>query len=309
VLTRDSPDVSPDGGCAITSKSSFYVFGGSFGNPSNCSNLVHVYNGGWSQVDTSKSPVTPTPRFGAGLVIANDTQIYMFGGKCGEEEADNELWQLNLATGIWSHVVSTGDSKPVSRVAHAFELDFSNSKPRLLLFGGKNTNSTFNDAWSFDLESHVWTELGFNKTTQDWPSSRSNFGSTFYGGRLVTFGGSDEEGVLNNEIWQLVLNEDCFSRTSCEVCTTEVIGCGWCDVNLPNYKCVAGASYGAYLPTSCVIPNTSSTRWTTEFLTCPLDEFPGWIIALVIIGCIVLVGTVIYFIMKMKQKSAYEVID
>jgi len=61
---------------------------------------------------------------------------------------------------------------------------------------------------------------------------------------------------------------------------------------------------------SCDIPkNSTVNQYTTEFLTCPVDEFPGWIIALVIIGSIVLVGTIIYFVMKMKQKNAYEVIE
>lgn len=46
----------------------------------------------------------------------------------------------------------------------------------------------------------------------------------------------DSKGALNADLWQLVLNDDCFSRTNCEDCVTGAVGCGWCHNNDKGFK-------------------------------------------------------------------------
>jgi hypothetical protein len=35
---------------------------------------------------------------------------------------------------------------------------------------------------------------------------------------------------MNNELWQLALNDDCFKYRNCQDCAI-ITGCGWCKLN------------------------------------------------------------------------------
>lgn len=116
------------------------------------------------------------------------------------------------------------------------------------MFGGKVGNNTLNDVWRFDLQNSTWYQL---VSHEDWPSERYDFGYASFGGRLAIIGGAglclclrlliniDSSGNLNNELWQLVLNDDCFSRSTCEFCVVGSTGCGWCNNNEEGFKVCA----------------------------------------------------------------------
>jgi len=324
VISEDVLDVPYDGGCTVTPINktfvNFFIFGGTVGSTNCTSSLwsfssdsthhdpIAAKSNGWRVWDLT-GPATPEARSGAGLVAYNSTILYMFGGSCGTVFSGNELWKADLVANTWSIVELPPESKrPSPRTGHAFALDFTAPAPhQLLVFGGIHDNVTLGDVWRFDINTSTWSELIFNTST---PSPRYSFGFSFAGGRLALFGGAGSENLMepmNNEVWQLVLNDDCLSSADCEECVVNRLGCGWCSPNPPDYKCVAGAGFGPFLNTSCM--NNTATQWTSEFSTCPLDQFPGWIIALVIIGCIVLVGTIIYFVMRRSSSVAgYETV-
>jgi len=303
-----------DGACTVapTTNNSivnFFIFGGSISTTNCTADLWYFANDGtslggvwktWNMTDQK-----PTERTDARLAAANSTRIYMFGGTCDSTLAEADLWLADLGKNTWEKVIPVGPHKPESRTGHSLVFDFTAPPPyQLLLFGGLNGNKTLDDVWRFDINTSMWEPLqDFNSSV---PTARRKMGSSFGGGRMILFGGEDNEYQLNNELWQLVLNDDCTSAVDCEACVVGHVGCGWCSPNPTGFRCVAGASYGSYLGNdSCA--NITATQWSSEFATCPLDQFPGWIIALVIIGCIVLVGTIIYFVMRRNSKVAgYE---
>jgi len=218
-----SSDVPTDGGCTVTTDSNFYVFGGT--NGTDCSHsLYRFFNGSWSVVKVNGSKF-PKGRTSSGLLSVNNS-LYLWGGKCSEQESEGAVWKFDLNTSEWTEVLPADSDGPLPRYSHSFKYDFSSLSPRAILFGGRSTtNDTFNDAWLFEFNSSSWKPLVKTPGTDDWPRPRSDFGSAFYGGRLALFGGwGDTEKDLNNEIWELVLNDDCFYRSSCEKCVTTVPG-------------------------------------------------------------------------------------
>jgi len=338
VISDESPNVPFDGGCTVSAKNdrdaegdiqnttvTFFVFGGTLGSESNCSSELWSFSSIISNNDGEQNYVNdphekdksnwhywhmngtlPKARSKAGLVASSDhhgSTLYMFGGLCDGVEADNELWSASLETGEWEPIkLFPGSKRPAPRSGHAFVFDFTSPPPhQILLYGGYNQNTTFGDVWRFDFKTSTWSELTFNSTL---PTPRHNFGFSFAGGRLALFGGSDEEYTLNNELWQLVLNDDCLSAENCEDCVVMRRGCGWCDTNHIGYKCVAGASYGPFLNGSCVDPNN---LWTNEFSNCPSDsKFPGWVAALIIIVGVVLLSGTFYFIIAKRNHIHYD---
>jgi len=117
------------------------------------------------------------------------------------------------------------------------------------------------------------------------------------------FGGQSTQIDLlpNNELWQLILNMDCFPSDLCQDCLG-LNGCGWCQRNAKAYQCVAGSALtGAYGENNCA----ENDEFVIDTIDCqPL--FPGWIISLIIIGCIVVLGIIVYFVMRVRNPQEYQ---
>eukprot|EP01126_Amoeba_proteus_P036711 TRINITY_DN3747_c0_g1_i2.p1 TRINITY_DN3747_c0_g1~~TRINITY_DN3747_c0_g1_i2.p1 ORF type:complete len:178 (-),score=32.38 TRINITY_DN3747_c0_g1_i2:104-637(-) len=155
----------------------------------------------------------------------------------------------------------------------------------------------------FDINDETWSQVGLPLIGKgSWPSPREMFGSAYYGGRFIVFGGNSAHNMATNELWQFVMNKDCQWKTTCQDCSL-VIGCGWCEGNDVPYKCVAGVASAPYSYSSC---NLKEGPFIVEFTQCPLDHFPGWIVALVVIGCIMVLGLVMYFLLKHRKSHKYE---
>ena len=57
-----------------------------------------------------------------------------------------------------------------------------------MLFGGSGENQFFDDVWTYDLHTNVWSKM---HTIGDAPSARSRHCSLIWKGFLVVYGGSD----------------------------------------------------------------------------------------------------------------------
>jgi hypothetical protein len=84
--------------------------------------------------------------------------FYIFGGACcvnGPYQYFNDLWKFNVRTSEWKKISATGPL-PSPRSQHAM-ISIGNDK--LLLIGGYNGDTVFNDAHLFDLKSKHWTPI------------------------------------------------------------------------------------------------------------------------------------------------------
>ncbi|XP_062510056.1 uncharacterized protein LOC134186156 isoform X1 [Corticium candelabrum] len=84
-----------------------------------------------------------------------------------------------------------------------------------LLFGGWNENHKFNDLWQFSLTSRIWKKVkmiessgsGYigpitDEEAESVPSPRYNHAAAVIGVEMFVFGGYDEDGHSNLELWR-----------------------------------------------------------------------------------------------------------
>jgi N-acetylneuraminic acid mutarotase len=100
----------------------------------------------------------PPPRRGTAMVYLPDTdKVILFGGKNGSTYFD-DLWIYDPAANTWSVRQPAGGIRPEARVDHSMVYDPVSKK--VLLFGGNDDATMFNDIWAYDPAANAWTDLG-----------------------------------------------------------------------------------------------------------------------------------------------------
>jgi len=153
----------------------------------------------WTQI---KSPGGPPPRAAhqAAMVSQAGGQLWIFGGEFTSPNESQfyhykDLWCFHFASKRWEKVVATGG--PSARSGHRMVV----SKKLLLVFGGFHDNlrecKYYNDLYSFNLESRVWTKLAVSGPEPSPRSACQLF--TAPDGRIVVYGGFCKEKVKRVE--------------------------------------------------------------------------------------------------------------
>eukprot|EP01126_Amoeba_proteus_P036713 TRINITY_DN3747_c0_g1_i8.p1 TRINITY_DN3747_c0_g1~~TRINITY_DN3747_c0_g1_i8.p1 ORF type:complete len:377 (-),score=66.76 TRINITY_DN3747_c0_g1_i8:497-1627(-) len=221
--------------CTVSYNSDFFLFGGSTENAT-CSDQLHKFSPihGWGRIEVTDQ-VVPPGRVASGLTH-NETHLFLFGGKCELSFMKPQIWCFDLANRTWSILpVKKGSPLPPPRSYHLLLYDWIAPNPRLIIFGGHG-KELLNDVWMFDINDETWSQVGLPLIGKgSWPSPREMFGSAYYGGRFIVFGGNSAHNMATNELWQFVMNKDCQWKTTCQDCSL-VIGCGWCEGNDVPYK-------------------------------------------------------------------------
>eukprot|EP01126_Amoeba_proteus_P021330 TRINITY_DN2160_c0_g1_i9.p1 TRINITY_DN2160_c0_g1~~TRINITY_DN2160_c0_g1_i9.p1 ORF type:complete len:193 (+),score=37.58 TRINITY_DN2160_c0_g1_i9:307-885(+) len=173
---------------------------------------------------------------------------------------------------------------------------------------------TQNDLWVYNTTGSVWTQLTpFG--LKGLPKARMGTISFFDQGRIVMYSGVSSSGgggggggnshdnageIFYDDMWQLVLSQDCLAYTSgCANCIS-VVGCGWCKNNPPLYRCIPGVVGKPYIMGDCL-----DGTYSTNIMVCPVGSFPGWgvaLITLVIFG--VFVGVWFLFLRWQRDPMA-----
>lgn len=79
---------------------------------------------------------------------------------------------------------------------------------RLLVFGGLDKRSRYNDAWLFHTDSKNWEQL---QVQGPCPEPRAHFTATKVGSKVYLFGGYGSSGQVFNDLWALSTGADAAS--------------------------------------------------------------------------------------------------
>jgi hypothetical protein len=129
--------------------------------------------------------------------------------------------------------------------------------------------------------------------------------TTIAGAQLFTFGGRNRNtSMVMADLYQFVNERYCTSVSTCDDCVG-YFGCTFCSspVSAGQPQCVAGNTTKAYITDTC----GANSQFISSIETCP-EAFPSWAIALIVIGGVILVGGIVFGIMKLRavNKQGYE---
>lgn len=124
----------------------------------------------------------PSPRYGHAAAVVG-TSVYVFGGSGPSGAIHNDLHRLDVVRWTWSLVPST-TAPPLGRFGHTLAA----VGDKLVMFGGWDGSSAFNDLWVFDTASSSWI-----KPAVDGPPPCARHGHSMVlapaTNRLVVWGG------------------------------------------------------------------------------------------------------------------------
>ena len=95
---------------------------------------------------------------------------------------------------------------------------------RLLVFGGLDKRTRYNDAWLFHTDSKEWLQLQLQGPC---PEPRAHFTATKFGSKVYLFGGYGGAGQVFNDLWALSTGPDA-AEFSWEDLSSQLQGTGPC---------------------------------------------------------------------------------
>jgi len=149
----------------------------------------------WLQL--SGSGAGPSRRYGHSAVYDGVRDRMIISHGFTDAGRFDDTWAFDLASNAWRDISPT--NRPLRRCLHHAVLDAAGNQ--MLLYGGCASGfgpCPLADLWSFDLNSHRWSE----RSSGARPPGRQWYGLTYDSvrGRLVVFGGSG--GGLKNDTWE-----------------------------------------------------------------------------------------------------------
>ena len=169
------------------------VFGGQASGFFNDVWAYDIASNTWTQLDGGGPK--PNTRYGhSGITdTMRDRMVISHGFAQGRFD---DTWAFDFATNTWTDVSPA--ARPLRRCLHHAVHD--PKRDQMLFFGGCASGfgpCPLNDFWSFNLESHTWTELPRE------PPARQFYGTGFdiEMDRMVVFGGDGNGGRLD-DVWE-----------------------------------------------------------------------------------------------------------
>lgn len=147
--------------------------------PSRIPSLVSV-----TALATTGTVPLPRARHGAG---GSRGRLYIFGGETATQEQTSELYVCDVRSGVW-RLVETAASCPAPRLL-SLSLVFV-TPTTFVFYGGSHfvqgAVQSFRDAWSFDVDSEVWTQVAADAEDSGLPRSNGHVGGAVLLPRTAT---------------------------------------------------------------------------------------------------------------------------
>ncbi len=143
----------------------------------------------WTELTPASSP---SARESAVMIFDQSTGYLILFGGTNSGGSLGDTWSFDLTSVTWTEL--TPSSSPSSRYAAA--MDYNASSGQLILFGGSNGSSYFNDTWGFNPSNNTWMNL----TPAHAPSVRLGAALSFNpcNGQSFLFGGKGPDGLLSD---------------------------------------------------------------------------------------------------------------
>jgi N-acetylneuraminic acid mutarotase len=139
----------------------------------------------WVALSPPAESAAPPPLRSPVLVAVNQ-DIYLFGGRTDDLRASNDLWWFS--GGSW-HKLATERAPP-----GRFDCSLNVFQEKLILFGGQDTKTIFNDLWQFNIPTLEWRQLDIPNPL----SPRFAHATAFTTTQLWLFGGKKEVAYFND---------------------------------------------------------------------------------------------------------------
>ncbi|KAJ3765153.1 hypothetical protein FB446DRAFT_655634, partial [Lentinula raphanica] len=156
--------------------------------------LLNLVSREWTRVTVSGPG--PVGRYGHAVTMAHTSKFIIFGGQV-DGEFLNDLWSFDLNSlrtrPAWELIEPTSPERPAQRTGHVCV----NYGDRILIFGGTDGQYHYNDTWSFDLNTRIWSELtciGFI------PAPREGHAAALVDDVIYIFGGRGVDGKDLNDL-------------------------------------------------------------------------------------------------------------
>lgn len=117
------------------------------------------------------------PNLTEAVIAAVDDDLYMFGGKVGQDKVSSNMWHCR--DGRWVKLSTVNEPSP------RFGCSMCVWGNKLVVFGGQNNTTFFNDLLLFDTTKKTWSRIG----AVDEPEGRSGHAAAFMDTQLWIFGG------------------------------------------------------------------------------------------------------------------------
>ncbi|HNT35845.1 MAG TPA: kelch repeat-containing protein, partial [bacterium] len=162
----------------------------------------------WSGLSPS-GEVLPSPRaFHTAIVYPtrNMDAMIVFGGMNQVGRVTNyfnDLWALSMIQGseAWNQIDTKG-TLPAVRESHSAIYDPGSAT--MIVFGGRNGTTYFDDLWVFDFSSSSWA---LHANSGKGPTSRAGHSAVYDAAksRMLVYGGYTSSGAYLDELWALDL--------------------------------------------------------------------------------------------------------
>jgi N-acetylneuraminic acid mutarotase len=109
----------------------------------------------WEAIEPTNDP--PAARLGGSVAyVSQDNKLLLFAGWTGGSKYLNDIWSYDLAANAWSKLKPQG-TLPPARASQAMAYDPVTKK--LIVFGGYDGTTYYNDTWAYDVADNTWTAL------------------------------------------------------------------------------------------------------------------------------------------------------
>ncbi|KAJ7113128.1 kinase-like domain-containing protein [Mycena epipterygia] len=150
--------------------------------------VLNLVSRDWNKI-IMYEPV-PIGRYGHASTVAQGSKFIVFGGQV-EGKFLNDMWSFDLNSlrtkATWKKCKPASAERPARRTNHVC-IAFEN---RIIIFGGTDGQHHYNDTWSFDLTTRMWSEL---ECVGIIPAPREGHAAAVVDDVIYIFGGRGVDG-------------------------------------------------------------------------------------------------------------------
>ena len=135
-------------------------------------------------------------------MVADSSNIYMFGGEDTSDYAPNILYKINTSYNF-EEISLTGDenNKPSSRIGHSMVIIESN----IYIFGGYIPPNTvyYSNLYKIDTTDNTSEKITLIGDDSNKPCGRINHSMVAYGSNIYIFGGTSNGGIFLDDLYKI----------------------------------------------------------------------------------------------------------